>query len=52
MIFKHDTIIQSNVYFNHLKLVDMLYIRKAIFFRKFDNNLIFLKQEKNAQNQV
>jgi hypothetical protein len=41
--------LQINVYFNPLKLRDMLYIRKAIFIRKFENNVIFLKQ-KNAQN--
>jgi hypothetical protein len=30
----------------------MLYIRKAISIRKFENNMILLNQEKNAQNQV
>jgi hypothetical protein len=44
--------LQLNVYFNPLQLCDMLYIRKAIFIRKFENNVILFKQNKNAQNQV
>jgi hypothetical protein len=38
--------LQFNVYFNPLKLCDMLYIRKAVFIRKFENNVILLKQNK------
>jgi hypothetical protein len=53
MIFKHGALsLQSNVYFNPLKLFDMLYIRKANSIRKFENNVILLNQENNAQNQV
>jgi hypothetical protein len=33
-----------NVYSNPLKLCDFLYIRKAIFIRKFENSVILLKQ--------
>jgi hypothetical protein len=36
--------LQLNVYFNPLKPCDMLYIRKAIFIRKFKNNVILIKQ--------
>jgi hypothetical protein len=41
--------LQLNVYFNPLKLCDMLYIRKAIFIRKIENNVILLEQKTNAQ---
>jgi hypothetical protein len=44
--------LQLNVNFNPLKLGDMLYSRKAIFIRKFDNSVILLKQKKDTQNQV
>jgi hypothetical protein len=44
--------LQLNVYFNSLKLGDMLYIRKAIFIRKFENSFMLLKQNKNTQKQV
>jgi hypothetical protein len=37
--------LQLNVYVNPLKLCDMLYIRKAIFIRKFENNVILIKQK-------
>jgi hypothetical protein len=46
--------LQLNVYSNPLKLCDMLYIRKAIFIRKFENSVTLLKQkntkQKNPQN--
>jgi hypothetical protein len=36
--------LQLNVYSNPLKLCDMLYIRKAIFIRKFEISMILLNQ--------
>jgi hypothetical protein len=44
--------LQLNVYFILWKLRDMLYIRKVICIRRFEINLILLKQKKYAQNQV
>jgi hypothetical protein len=38
--------LQLNAYFNPLKPFDMLCIRKAIFIRQFENNVILLKQKK------
>jgi hypothetical protein len=37
---------QLDVYSNPLMLRDMLYSRKAIFIRKFENSVILLKQKK------
>jgi hypothetical protein len=34
---------QLDIYSYPLKLCDMLYIRKAIFIRKFENSVILLK---------
>jgi hypothetical protein len=44
--------LQLNVYFNPLKLCDMLYIRKTIFIRKFENNVILFKQKKCTQSSL
>jgi hypothetical protein len=40
-------LLKINVYFNYLKLGDMLSIRKAILIRVSENGLILLKQKIN-----
>jgi hypothetical protein len=42
--------LQLNVYSNPLKLCDMLYIRKGIFIRTFENSEILLKHKKTYRN--
>jgi hypothetical protein len=44
--------LQLNVYSYPLKLCDTLYIRKAIFIRKFENSVILLKQKKNTKSSL
>jgi hypothetical protein len=41
-----------DVYSNPLKLRYMLYIRKAIFIRKFENSVILLKQKEYAKSSL
>jgi hypothetical protein len=43
---------QLDAYSNPLKLRDMLYIRKAIFIRKFENSVIFLKLKKYTKSSL
>jgi hypothetical protein len=43
--------LQLNVYFNSLKLGDMLYMRKATFIREFENSMILLKQQQKKNKQ-
>jgi hypothetical protein len=44
--------LQLNVYSNPLKLCDMLYIRKAINIRKFENGVILLKQKIHKMKSI